>query len=81
VLLFVFNFTPLPRHNYQVGVPRSGHWSEILNSDATLYGGGGQGNIGGVTAAPIPLHGRSHLLTITLPPLGMVAFKSPGEST
>jgi 1,4-alpha-glucan branching enzyme len=75
----VFNFTPVPRHNYQVGVPHGGRWDEVLNSDAPLYGGSGQGNLGGVEAAPLSSHGRDHLLTITLPPLGMVAFKRRRE--
>ncbi len=79
-VLAVFNFTPVPRYNYQVGVPHGGRWAEVLNSDAPLYGGGGQGNFGGVEAAPIPRHGRDHLLTITLPPLGMAAFKRRREA-
>jgi 1,4-alpha-glucan branching enzyme len=74
-LVVVCNFTPIPRHNYRVGVPRGGLWEEVLNSDAPLYGGSGQGNFGGVTAAPLPCHGRDYLLTITVPPLGMVVFK------
>ncbi len=78
VVLVVCNFTPVPRHNYRVGVPWGGHWEEILNSDAELYGGSGQGNIGGVTAAPLGWHGRPYLLNVTAPPLGMVLFR-PGE--
>ena len=81
VILAVVNFTPVPRHNYQVGVPSGGHWHEVLNSDADLYGGSGQGNLGGVDAAPVAAHGRYHSLTITLPPLGVVVFKQSGEST
>jgi 1,4-alpha-glucan branching enzyme len=74
-VVIVCNFTPVPRHNYRVGVPRGGRWDEVLNSDAPLYGGSGQGNMGGVTAAPLPSHGRDYLLNITLPPLGMAAFR------
>ena len=70
------NFTPVPRHNYAIGVPRGGRWIEILNSDATLYGGSGQGNMGGVEAAPVPAHGRMHSLSLTLPPLSVVFFKA-----
>jgi 1,4-alpha-glucan branching enzyme len=73
--LFVCNFTPVPRHNYRIGAPLGGLWRERLNSDATLYGGSGQGNIGGVEAAPLPRFGRPHSLTITLPPLAVVAFR------
>ncbi len=78
-VVVVLNFTPLPRHNYQVGVPRGGEWREILNSDAALYGGSGQGNMGAVHAAPIPLHGRRWSATITLPPLGAVFLLSGAD--
>ena len=76
-VLIACNFTPVPRHNYMVGVPHDGYWKEILNSDANVYGGSGQGNMGGTYANPHPVHGRQHSVTITLPPLGMVAFR-PG---
>ncbi|MFW6200544.1 MAG: 1,4-alpha-glucan branching protein GlgB, partial [Gemmatimonadota bacterium] len=58
----VFNFTPVPRDNYRIGVPRGGVWREILNSDSESYGGSGKGNLGRVEAAPVPFHGRSHSL-------------------
>ena len=76
----VFNFTPVPRTLFKVGVPKGGYWKEILNSDAPLYGGSGQGNYGGVQAAPIGFHGRPYTLLITLPPLAGVVFKHQGES-
>ena len=78
-VLAVCNFTPIPRSNYVVGVPSGGYWREIANSDATLYGGGGIGNFGGVEAAPIAAHGRFHSLTLTLPPLAILLMQ--GEST
>jgi 1,4-alpha-glucan branching enzyme len=74
-ILVVCNFTPEVRRNYRVGAPAGGRWAEILNGDATLYGGSGQGNMGGLSAAPIGWHGRSHSLNLTLPPLAMVALK------
>ena len=77
MLLVVCNFTPVPRNNYAVGVPCGGRWREVLNSDALVYGGSGQGNYGGVDAAPMHAHGRYHSLMLTLPPLGVVAFDSP----
>jgi 1,4-alpha-glucan branching enzyme len=80
-LLVVFNFTPVPRSNYRVGVPRGGHWNEILNSDAPLYGGGGLGNLGGFAAIPMTCHGRPFLLSITAPPLAMVVFKRHPDET
>ena len=75
VIVFVCNFTPMVHHNYRLGVPSGGFWEERLNSDALLYGGSGQGNMGGVEAAPQPFHGRPYSIHITLPPLSMVAFK------
>jgi 1,4-alpha-glucan branching enzyme len=71
----VFNFTPVPRHNYRVGVPGDGRWEEILNTDAKEFGGSGQGNQGGVEAAPVGAHGRPFSLNLTLPPLGAVLFR------
>src|SRR5262249_52512164 len=59
-VLFVCNFTPVPRNDYHVGVPSGGRWQEVLNSDAAVYGGSGQGNLGGVDAAPVSCHGPSH---------------------
>ncbi|MDR5694886.1 MAG: 1,4-alpha-glucan branching protein GlgB [Armatimonadota bacterium] len=77
LLLIVCNFTPVPRHGYRVGVPRGGYWREILNSDAEIYGGTNQGNLGGREADPIPFHGRPYSLALTLPPLGCLFLKSP----
>jgi 1,4-alpha-glucan branching enzyme len=71
----VFNFTPVPRENYRIGVPGRGYWRELLNSDAPEYGGSGMGNQGGVEAVPIPMHGKTHSLTLTLPPLGVLFLK------
>jgi 1,4-alpha-glucan branching enzyme len=75
VVLVVCNFTPVPRHNYRVGVPLGGFWREKFNSDAQEYGGSGQGNLGGCESAPLTWHNLPHLLTITLPPLAAVVFK------
>ncbi len=75
-LVVACNFTPVPRHNYMVGVPHGGYWKEILNSDASAYGGSGQGNLGGIDASPVSFHGRRNALVMTLPPLSMVVFKA-----
>ncbi len=77
VVLFVCNFTPVVREAYRVGIPTGGYWTEILNSDAPLYGGSGQGNFGGVDAAPAGAHGRPWSLSLSLPPLAVVAFRGP----
>jgi len=80
-LLFVCNFTPVVRQNYRVGVPLEGYWKEILNSDAPLYGGSGQGNFGGLSTVPLPIHGRPFSLNMTLPSLGIVIFRPESPST
>jgi 1,4-alpha-glucan branching enzyme len=66
----VLNYTPVPRFNYRIGVPRGGIWRELLNTDAVEYGGSGHGNLGQVEAAPVPWLGKPYTLTLTLPPLG-----------
>ncbi|HEY9295228.1 MAG TPA: alpha amylase C-terminal domain-containing protein, partial [Phormidium sp.] len=75
VVLAVCNYTPLPRYNYRVGVPKEGFWQELLNSDAVDYFGSGLGNFGGLTAEAIPCHNQPYSLNLTLPPLGIVFFK------
>ncbi|MDP2106549.1 MAG: alpha amylase C-terminal domain-containing protein, partial [Desulfobulbaceae bacterium] len=75
VVVCACNFTPAPRHNHRLGVPADGFWEEILNSDAHLYGGSGQGNFGGIEACPVTAFGHYHSLMVTLPPLAMVVFR------
>jgi 1,4-alpha-glucan branching enzyme len=72
VVVVACNFTPVPRHQYRIGVPRGGHWREIFNSDAREYGGSGHGNFGGVEAVPYPWNGRPSSVVVTLPPLGAI---------
>ena len=73
----MFNFTPVPRHNYRVGVPRGGRWRELLNSDAAVYGGSGMGNLGGVDAPTTsPATAGRRRCALTLPPLAAV-FLTP----
>jgi len=73
-VLVLCNLTPVPRHNYRCGVPVPGFWRERLNSDAPLYGGSGQGNLGGVESAPVPAQGQFHSLNLTLPPLACLVL-------
>ena len=73
-LLAVSNFTPVPRPDWRIGVPGTGLWREILNTDATVYGGSGAGNLGSVRATPMPAHGHPASLTILLPPLATLYF-------
>ncbi|MGH9513073.1 MAG: 1,4-alpha-glucan branching protein GlgB [Terriglobales bacterium] len=75
-ILAVFNFTPVPRQPYRVGVPSGGFWRELLNSDGQEYGGTGWGNMGGRQAEAQPMHGRPYTLTLTLPPLAGIFLKA-----
>jgi 1,4-alpha-glucan branching enzyme len=75
VVIVACNFTPVPRQNYRVGVPREGFWREILNTDAKEYGGSGHGNLGGLETTPVRFHGRTQSLNLLLPPLAVVALK------
>jgi 1,4-alpha-glucan branching enzyme len=74
-IVFVCNFTPVPRHGYRLGVPKGGLYREILNTDAEMFGGSNVGNGGAVLADAIAFHGRPASLRVTLPPLAVVAFK------
>lgn len=79
VVLVVANFTPIPRNDYRVGVPQAGFWEELLNSDATVYGGSGIGNFGGVWSDEWEKHGRPNSISLRLPPLAMVVLKLKAE--
>jgi len=72
--LVVCNFTPVPREDYRIGVPRPGRYRERINTDATEYGGTGIGNAGEVHAEPHPAHGYHQSVRIRLPPLGALIF-------
>src|SRR5258708_34841032 len=74
-IVFCCNFTPVPRHDYRLGVPAPGVYREIFNSDADMFGGSNVGNNGSVVADEFGCHGRPASLRVTLPPLGVVAFK------
>jgi 1,4-alpha-glucan branching enzyme len=77
-VLAVFNFTPVARRGYRIGVETEGVWREMLNSNAAEYGGSGEGNFGGRPAERVPAQGRPLSLSLTLPGLAAVFFRSPG---
>jgi 1,4-alpha-glucan branching enzyme len=76
-MLVVCNFTPVPRHEYRLGVPQPGQWRERLNSDASIYAGSGLGNAGEVRAQSIPAHDLPASVLLTLPPLGTIILQGP----
>ncbi|MGI3903851.1 MAG: 1,4-alpha-glucan branching protein GlgB [Janthinobacterium lividum] len=75
-LLVVSNMTPVPRADYQVSVPEAGYWTEILNTDAGIYGGSNLGNGGGVSTSAGDDQ-QTSVLRLTLPPLSTIVLKAP----
>ncbi|MGB9642697.1 MAG: 1,4-alpha-glucan branching enzyme, partial [Candidatus Ratteibacteria bacterium] len=73
-LIFVFNFTPVVRHHYRIGVPSFGKYKEILNSDSFLYRGSNTGNLGLVQSEKKRMHNFDYSIEIVLPPLGFIVF-------
>jgi 1,4-alpha-glucan branching enzyme len=71
----IFNWTPIVRESYRIGVPEAGYYEELLNSDAWPYGGSNVGNNGGLDADATPAHGHPFSLNLTLPPLGGIYLK------
>ncbi len=79
IFAIICNFTPVPRPYYRLGVPRGGIWREVLNSDASVYGGSGQGNLGALTASDIASHKRPHSIELNVPPLACLFLRWGGE--
>jgi 1,4-alpha-glucan branching enzyme len=77
----VLNFTPVPRHDYRLGVPQRCDYSEIFNSDAQIYGGTNVGNQGSVSFEDEPAHGHPQSVSLSLPPLGMLILKPTSPSS
>ncbi|NAS12046.1 1,4-alpha-glucan branching protein GlgB [Poritiphilus flavus] len=73
-LFIACNFTPVPRENYRMGIPKSGTLTEVFNSDLKKYGGSGMKN-GKVKTSATPWHGRDQSVEITIPPLAVVVFQ------
>jgi 1,4-alpha-glucan branching enzyme len=71
-VVVALNFTPVPRHEWRIGVPRAGEYREVFNSDSEYYGGSNLGNLSGVRAEEIPAHGMPYSVRLTLPPLAAV---------
>ncbi|MEO8558173.1 MAG: 1,4-alpha-glucan branching protein GlgB [Rhodospirillales bacterium] len=79
-VLVAVNMTPVPRHDYRLGVPLPGVWREVLNTDSQFYGGGNVGNLGPLQAQAIAAHGRPHSLSLSLPPLGAIVLQRGAAS-
>jgi len=68
--------TPVPRLAYRIGLPRRGRWSEVFNSDASIYGGSNTGNGGVIHTDDYPSHGREQSAALTLPPLATIVLRA-----
>ncbi len=75
-VLAVCNFTPVPRDAYRLGVPHTGVWREVLNTDAETYGGSNMGNSGEVSAEAVASHGLPASVSLVLPPLATIILKA-----
>jgi 1,4-alpha-glucan branching enzyme len=80
LLACVANFAAVPHEGYRLGLPVTGRWDEVLNSDAQTYYGSGVGNMGGVSAEADPWHGLPASVTLTLPPLGTLWLRFHGDA-
>ncbi|MER7442036.1 1,4-alpha-glucan branching protein GlgB [Micromonospora avicenniae] len=77
-LVCVANFSATPLHDYRIGLPATGTWREILNTDAQPYGGSGVGNMGEVHAEDVPWHGLPASAALQVPPLGVLWLCAAG---
>ena len=73
-VVVALNFTPVPRHQYRIGLPTAGDYREIFNSDSAYYGGSNMGN-GSVQAETLPWMGFGCSAAITLPPLAGIILQ------
>ena len=71
----VANFTPQSHSHYRVGVPLSGFYTEVFNTDAARYGGSNLGNLGGKFTDEWGIHSYENSLDLCLPPLSVLVFK------
>ncbi|QMU58423.1 MAG: 1,4-alpha-glucan branching protein GlgB [Boseongicola sp.] len=75
----ICNFTPIERVDWQCGLPEAGRWSEVLNTDAAIYGGGNRGNYGEVVTDTEGWHGQPVSAKVTIPPLSVIFLRYEGE--
>jgi 1,4-alpha-glucan branching enzyme len=74
----IANFSAIPHHGYRLGLPYAGRWEEVVNTDATSYGGSGVGNFGAVEANGTPWHGLESSAELSVPPLATVYLRFTG---
>ena len=81
-IICVANLSPVPRHNYRIGLPEQTTYVELVNTDATAFGGSGVGNPGPIVAESRHWDAQPASAEITLPPLAVLwlapALPAPG---
>jgi 1,4-alpha-glucan branching enzyme len=78
-IVVVTNFTPVPRERYVLPLPRAGRWRELMNTDASVYGGSGRGNLGAIAAGTHPSRGQPASAEVSLPPMATLYFEYAGS--
>ncbi|MEM1216880.1 MAG: alpha amylase C-terminal domain-containing protein, partial [Bacteroidota bacterium] len=75
-IVVVCNFTPVPYEGFRVGVPTKGSYEEVLNSNATTYGGTGDLlNHKAIKAEVKEWDGLDHSIAFDLAPFGVTIFR------
>ena len=75
-VICILNLTPLTHNNYRIGLPHTGGYRELFNSDAAIYGGSNQGNLGKIISEDIPFHNLPASAALTIPPLGVLILSA-----
>jgi 1,4-alpha-glucan branching enzyme len=78
-LVFITNFTPIVRYGYRLGVPRAGEYRELINSDASQYGGSGVLNSQSMNSDAVYWQSCPQSILVTLPPLATVVLKGVSQ--
>ncbi len=73
-IVWIFNFTPVPRPDYRIGVPAETSYDVIFDSDSEAYGGSSFVRQKTVQAQSGEMHGCSAFLSLDVPPLGALAL-------
>jgi 1,4-alpha-glucan branching enzyme len=71
-LVCVANFAAVPHDGYRLGLPSTGVWEEVVNTDAETYTGSGVGNLGAVTAVEGDWSGQPAYADVVVPPLATI---------
>lgn len=80
-IIFVFNYTPVPRNQYWVGVPEKAHYCKIFDSDRLEFGGTDYNQQDKISSEAISWQGQTCRIAIDLPPLGAIALQKVEQTS